>query len=241
MVARAAFRSQFKADPIRSRVWVVTFALASVFAPLFLGAAVGAIASGQMEFTERGEFAGSYASGWINGLSIFCGFFTVGMCAYTSATYMIRESKLAGQEELVFVWRTRALVTGVIMGVLAVGGLVLVAFAYPELWQGLFGRSWWLILASIGSGLFSLWAIFQVRVNLAMFGATITCSTVVIGWGLAQYPYLMPPYWTVSEAASPESVLELILIATAVGSVFLVPGLWLLFKIFKAEEVVEVN
>ena len=43
--AAYAFRSQAKSDTAKSQAWVFVFAFASVLAPLFLGAGVGAIAS----------------------------------------------------------------------------------------------------------------------------------------------------------------------------------------------------
>ncbi len=214
--------------------WRVAFALASVLAPLFLGVCVGAMASGEMQFDADGHFVGNHLSGWINSLSIFCGFFTVGLCAYTSATYMMRESVLSGDADLVDLWRTRALAVGTLMGVLALGGLLLAASRYPLLWQGLAGRGWPIILISMVSGVGSLRAIHRQRTNVAVIGVTVTCATVVIGWAVAQYPMLLPPYWTVTNSASPDSVLALILGVTGIGAMFLVPALVLLLKIFKS-------
>jgi len=84
-------------------------------------------------------------------------------------------------------------------------------------------------------GFVSLWAIAVRRNNLAVFGVSLTCGTFVVAWGMSQYPYILPPAWTAESSASPDPVLNLILIATAVGAVFLVPALVLLFMIFKSE------
>ena len=94
--AAYAFRSQLKSDPQyarQARLWVGLFGFASVLAPLFLGASVGAIASGQLAFDVDGNYQGSHLTGWINSLSVFIGFFTVGLCAYCTAAYMIREAQ----------------------------------------------------------------------------------------------------------------------------------------------------
>ena len=235
--AAYAFRSPLKSDRARSgHVWVVVFGLASVMAPFFLGTAIGALASGEMAFSDQKRFEGDYIWGWMNPLSIWCGLMTVGMCAYSAAVYMIRESRMAQETELESLWRIRALTVGTIAGVLALAGLLLVNQQYDELWSGIVGRGWPAVGLSLVAGTLSLVWIVKRRPNLAALGASMTCATVVVGWGLAQYPFLIPNAWHIEEAASPDSVLKLILIATGVGSIFLIPALILLFQIFKAEK-----
>ena len=146
-----------------------------------------------------------------------------------------RQPRVLPPRELVELWRRRALITGVGMGVLAMLGLILVATSYPALWQGLLQRGWPMIVISVVAGLYSLWAIYNRRINGAVIGVSLTCATVVLGWGCAQYPYLLPSVWTAEQAASPDNVLRLILISIGVGAVFLVPALYLLFRIFKSE------
>jgi cytochrome d ubiquinol oxidase subunit II len=55
----------------------------------------------------------------------------------------------------------------------------------------------------------------------------------VIGWGLAQYPYLVRPELTIFNSASPQNILVDIEIAVALGGVILIPSLILLLVIFK--------
>ena len=235
--AAFAFRSQLKSDPRAGRIWESTFALASVLTPLFLGASVGAIASGQLKIDDAGNYQGDYLFGWINSLSVFNGFFTVGLCAYCSATYMIREASQITEpidrKEMVSLWRKRALYTGSFMGVLAMTGLILVATSYPELWSGMLRRGWSMILLSMIAGCFSIWAIHHCLINSSVVGVSITCSCVVFGWGFAQYPDLLPGVWSAEQAASPTPVLRIILLATLIGSLFLIPSLYLLFRVFK--------
>ena len=59
-------------------------------------------------------------------------------------------------------------------------------------------------------------------------------TLIVWGWGLAQYPYLLPPDLTIEQAAAPRITLELILVALVVGAAVLFPSLFYLFRIFKA-------
>ena len=232
--AAFAFRSQLKSEPQRGRIWVAVFALASVAAPLFLGAGLGAVASGQLDFDGEGKFIGDPLFGWVNSLSVFTGFFAVGLCAYGAAAYMIREAHAAGDQELQQLWRRRALAVGLLMGVLAMAGLMLVALQYPVLREGMLRRAWPVIGVSLASGIFSLWAIYSGRINSGVIGASITSATVVMGWGVAQYPYLIPGVWSAEASASPVNVLRIILVCILVGAIFLLPSLYFLWCIFKA-------
>jgi cytochrome d ubiquinol oxidase subunit II len=54
-------------------------------------------------------------------------------------------------------------------------------------------------------------------------------ASVVAGWGVAQWPYLLPTTLKVSDAAAPSSTLSTLLVA-AVGAVLIVlPGFILLY------------
>lgn len=234
--AAYAFRSQLKSDQSKSRIWAIVFGLASVFAPFFMGAAIGAMASGELQFDSNGVWRGDYLFGWVNPLSMFSGFFNVGLGTFVAATYMIRESRLAAMEDIESIWRRRALWVGTLMGVLAISGLWLVWFSYPRLWEGMCLRGWPAIALSIAAGFVALWATAHQRINLAVAAVTLTCGTFVIAWGVSQYPFILPPAWSAESSASPDSVLNIMLIASAIGAVLLLPSLFLLFKIFKSEQ-----
>jgi len=56
---------------------------------------------------------------------------------------------------------------------------------------------------------------------------------ILLGWGLAQYPYLAVPDYTLSNAAGPQTTLRLVLIGLAAGAILLFPSLGYLFYVFK--------
>jgi cytochrome d ubiquinol oxidase subunit II len=58
-------------------------------------------------------------------------------------------------------------------------------------------------------------------------------SLIVVGWAASQYPWLLVPDYTIASAAAPRITLVLLLWAVTAGAVFLVPALWLLFRVFK--------
>jgi cytochrome d ubiquinol oxidase subunit II len=56
---------------------------------------------------------------------------------------------------------------------------------------------------------------------------------LLVGWGLAQWPYLIYPDVTLTDAAAPASTLRALLLTVPFGMALLLPSLWLLFAVFK--------
>jgi cytochrome d ubiquinol oxidase subunit II len=60
---------------------------------------------------------------------------------------------------------------------------------------------------------------------------------VLLGWGLAQHPYLVYPDVTFADAAAPLATIRFILLSLPVGALFLLPSLWLLYGVFRTKAV----
>jgi cytochrome d ubiquinol oxidase subunit II len=231
--AAFAFRS-YAVGAVRQQAgWGVAFALASTAAPFFLGAAFGAVASGNLAVTPRGGFTGNYVTDWLTPLALFNGFFTVGMCAYLAAVYLVREASQEGDAELAELWRQRALATGVWMGALALAGLAFLATEAPRLWRGFQQRAWPLVVATLMTGFFSLGALWWRRYTAAVAGVAATVATVLAACGVAQYPALVLPAITIEGAKAPKAVLWTMVGSIALGALVLLPSMGWLFVIFK--------
>jgi cytochrome d ubiquinol oxidase subunit II len=63
--------------------------------------------------------------------------------------------------------------------------------------------------------------------------ATLAVTAVLWWWAAAQYPYLLAPQLTISEAAAGRATLVAMLVSLVVGSLLLVPSLVLLFVVFQ--------
>jgi cytochrome d ubiquinol oxidase subunit II len=63
--------------------------------------------------------------------------------------------------------------------------------------------------------------------------AAAQVALIVIGWGAAQYPYLIRPELTIVNSAAPSNILLDLELAVAVGAVVLIPSLILLLVVFK--------
>jgi cytochrome d ubiquinol oxidase subunit II len=233
--AAYAFRSHAVASARQQAAWGAVFALTSTSAPFFLGAAVGAVASGKLAVTADGGFTGNYLTGWITPLAIFNGFFTVGMCAYVAAVFLAREAYVTNDADLTLIWRRRALVIGAAMGILAAAGLVFVAVDAPHLWTGFRERAWILVALSVATGLASLAALWRNWFRTAGVAVAATVATVVWGWALGQSPWLVPPAISIHSAKAGDVVLRLVAWSIAGGTLLLVPALAYLFYLFKTD------
>ena len=54
-------------------------------------------------------------------------------------------------------------------------------------------------------------------------------AAVVIGWGVAQWPYLLPTSLKVVDAAAPDATLVTILVVFVVAAIVILPSLGLLY------------
>jgi cytochrome d ubiquinol oxidase subunit II len=105
----------------------------------------------------------------------------------------------------------------------------------PLVRNGLMASSWALPLHLLTgvSAVTVLAALWFRRYRLARVAVGLQVSLIFWGWAMAQYPFLLPPNFTVSNSAAEASTLRLTLIALLVGAVILLPSLWYLFQIFK--------
>ncbi len=79
----------------------------------------------------------------------------------------------------------------------------------------------------------ALVALRRDRVRVARILAIATASLFVVGWGAAQYPYLLAPYLRIEDAAAPPVTLRVLVPILLAGVVVLLPCLWWLFRVFK--------
>lgn len=233
------FRSYGQGPQAERTVWEAIFAIASTGTPLFLGAAAGAIASGKLIIPDEGTSPTGFVVGWISPMAIFTGFYSVGMCAYLTAVFLTREASLMGDDQLTTIWRQRALSTGLWMGLLSFGGLVMVAIEASSLAEGFMSRGWPLVLASLVCGIGSLVEVWRLKCARAVVASAGAVTCVIWGWGISQYPVIIPPGITASQSKAPDNVLWMMLVVISFGAIFLLPALGYLFVLFKRGETKE--
>lgn len=206
----------------------VTFALSSILTPFALGACAGAIASGRVPV---GNAAGDPWSSWLNPTSLLVGTLAVASAAYVAAVYLAGDAKRSGMTELTQAFRKRALLSGALVGAIALTGpLVLHEDARP-LFDGLSsGAGLAAGFVSGAAGVLTLLLVYRERFEPARYSAAIAIAAIVAGWGLGQQPDFLPGL-TLEEAAAGDSTLKAMAIAIGVGMLILVPSLALLFRL----------
>ncbi|MFF0860286.1 cytochrome d ubiquinol oxidase subunit II [Nonomuraea sp. NPDC003560] len=222
---------------VSSRLWQrrlfgATFAFSSVVTPFFLGAAAGGIASGRVPpGVAKGDLVGS----WVNPTSMAVGALGVGTAAYLAAVYLTRDAQRGGQEDLAEEFRRRALGCGAVVGVLAAVSLLVLRADAPALFAELTtGRALPLLALSVLAGLASLVLLWRRAYLAVRLSAALAVTGLLWGWGVGQYPVLLPGL-TLDQAAATDAVLAASLGSLAVGAVLLVPSLWWLYATFQRE------
>jgi cytochrome d ubiquinol oxidase subunit II len=215
--------------------WGAVFASASLVTPVFLGIVCGAISSGRIRATEPLTFTGDVTS-WLSPFPISVGFLTLASFAFLAAVYLILETKDPGLREE---FRRDSLRTAGAIVFLSGLTLALAAADAPEFFRALTGRLWSipLVAANVAATVGAIVLLALRRYPLARACAAAQVSLLLIGWGMAQYPYLVRPDVTVFSAAASPRTLRFLLGALAAGAVLLFPAIFFLFRVFKWEAI----
>jgi cytochrome d ubiquinol oxidase subunit II len=223
----AAFAFRPVADGLRARRAAgAVFALSSVVTPFFLGAAGGAIASGRI---PAGNAAGDPWTSWLNPTSTLIGFLAIATCAYLAAVFLVADARRRSQPDLVAYFLRRATLAALAAGGLALAGIGVLRVDAPLLADELTRRGWPLVVASglLGTAALVLLRREAPRGTRVLAGGAVVAS--VWGWGVAQYPDILPGSLSLAAAAAPTGSLEALLVVFVVAAVVIAPSLGLLF------------
>jgi cytochrome d ubiquinol oxidase subunit II len=209
--------------------WGLVFSVSSVLAPLVLGVAVGALASGHLQGTTGGRAP----LAWLAPFPLSVGAFAAALFAYLAATYLAVEAEGALRDD----FRRRAVAAGVAVFLCALLSGALSAREAPLVFGGLTRRAWSLPfhVATGGAAVAAFALLLRGRVRAARAAAAAQVALIVAGWGASQYPYLIVPELTLASASAPRQVQVALLWALAAGALALFPSLYVLFRVFKGE------
>jgi cytochrome d ubiquinol oxidase subunit II len=151
------------------------------------------------------------------------------VAAYLASVYLVWEARRADDAQLVEYFRRRAVVSAVVAAVLAVIGLLVVRSEAPHVFEGLTSRALPLLILSVVCGAGALVLLVRQAARGARVLAVLAVAGIIGGWGVAQWPYILPETLTFSDAAAPEGTLTALLVATGLALVIVVPGFVLLY------------
>jgi cytochrome d ubiquinol oxidase subunit II len=220
-----AFRKEVSRLSLQ-RILGATFAFSSLVTPFFMGTVVGGIAAGQV---PPGASHASL-SAWTGTTSLLTGFLFVGACAYLAAVYLIGEAARRHDRRLETYFTRRAQAAGVVTGALSLVTLLELHHSDQALFSLLTGRALGLVILAALTGLAVLALLTAGRARGIRFLAALGVAAVVWGWGVAQYPALLPGTTvTLSDAGAPHATLAALVVLFAVIALLVGPSFVLLF------------
>jgi cytochrome d ubiquinol oxidase subunit II len=204
------------------------FGVSSLVTPFFMGTVVGAVASGRVPV---GNAAGDPVTSWLNAPSLVTGALFVATGAYLSAVFLVCDARRAGDEDLERYFSARAIVAALAAGALAVAAILVYHADARYIYDRLTSEGLPLVIVSglCGLGVLALLLRGGRRgLRVLAIGAVVA---VVWGWGVAQFPYLLPETLTISDGASASETLTQVLIVFGVAVVTVLPALGFLYTL----------
>ncbi len=217
-----------------ARLAGATFAVSSLVTPFFLGSIAGAVASGRVDPTTT-----TVGVSPLTITSVIGGILAVLTCTFLAGLFLTAEADRLGHRDLADSLRIRSLAVGVITGAAAMTAVVPLTVDAPTLADGLTGRAAPLIVLSAVAGAAALWLLHRARVRQARVAGVVAVASVVGGWGVAQYPWLLVDHTTLADGAGDRAALIGLLVATGAAAVLVLPPLVYLFRLADTNQVGE--
>ncbi len=214
------------------------FVYSSFLTPLFLGIIAGSAISRKIDF-DATDFMSAYIYSWCNWFSIAVGLFTVALCGFLAAIYLIGE---ATDENDVKRFIRKAKVLNAVA--FFCGGLVFLAAETSNIpmTQLIFGN-WVGITAVIAASLslILLWIVIaRGHKQIPRIFAAFQVSMILLSVGYTHYPnFIMgkgDKNLSLLTTHAPEKTIDTLGTALLVGSLFILPALTYLFYSFRGRQ-----
>jgi cytochrome d ubiquinol oxidase subunit II len=204
-----------------------TFAISSLLTPFFMGTVVGAIAAGNVPADGNGDAFSS----WLQPLPLLVGAIFVVGGAYLAAVFLVGDAHRAGDAGMERYFERRALGAAVVAGALAIAGLFLLDSEAGYVHDRLLDEGLPLVILSLLCGAAAIAALLRGGRRPLRPLAAGAFVAVIWGWGVAQFPYLLPTSLRIDQAAAPDATLTVVLIVFGAAAVLVLPSLFLLFTL----------
>jgi cytochrome d ubiquinol oxidase subunit II len=205
-----------------------TFAFSSLVTPFFMGTVIGAIAAGAVPANA------SHASlaAWTSPTALLAGFLFVAACGYLAAVYLVGEAARRGDRRMRAYFTRRAQAAAIVAGALSLATLAALHGSNPALYDRLTGRSLPFVVLAGVCGLAVIILLAAGRLTGVRGIAALGVAAVVWGWGVAQYPALLPgTAVTLSNAGAPNDTLVSLVVLFIVAALLIGPAFILLYSL----------
>ena len=210
------------------RAMGATFAVSSVLTPFFMGTVIGAIAAGNVPAQGNGDAF----STWLQPLPLLIGTMFVATGAYLAAVFLVGDARHGGgDEEMERYFERRALGAAVVAGAFAVAGLVALHAEARYVFDRLTSQGLPLVVLSLACGAVLLAVLLRGGRRPLRPLAAGAVIAVIWGWGVAQFPYLLPTSLRIDQAAAPGPTMTIIFIVFAAAAILVLPSLALLYTL----------
>jgi cytochrome d ubiquinol oxidase subunit II len=128
-------------------------------------------------------------------------------------------------------FRRRAVGAAVVAGVVAFAGIFVLRADAEYLFHGLTSRALPLVILSALCGLGALVLLHRTSHRGARVAAIGAVASIVVGWGVAQWEYMLPETLTVEQAAAPDGTIGAVIVATVLAVLLIFPAFGLLYRL----------
>ena len=174
---------------------------------------------------------GDPVDSWINPTSILGGVMAVTVGAFLAATYLVWDAKRLDEEPMVEYFRRRAVGAAVVAGVVSLVGIFVLKADAEYLFHGLTSRALPLVILSALCGSTALFLLTRASHKGARLAAIAAVASIVVGWGVAQWEYILPETLTVDQAAAPSGTIGAVIVAVVFAVLLIVPAFALLYRL----------
>ena len=204
------------------------FAFSSLLTPFFMGTVAGAIATGAVP----ADATRASLAAWTSPTALLAGFLFVAACGYLAAVYLVTEARRRGDRAMQAYFTRRVQAAAIVAGALSLAALLELQNSDPAVYARLTGRALPLVVLAGVCGLAVLALVTASRPKGSRIIAALGVAAVIWGWGVAQYPVLLPGTAVTLTSAGATQATFVALVVVAIAAVILVvPSFALLYSL----------
>ena len=204
------------------------FAFSSLLTPFFMGTVVGAIATGAVP----ADATRASLAAWTSPTALLAGFLFVAACGYLAAVYLVVEAERRGDRAMRAYFTRRVQVAAIAAGALSLAALLELQNSDPAVYARLTGRALPLVVLAGVCGLAVLVLVTAGRRRGPRIIAALGVAAVIWGWGVAQYPVLLPgTAVTLTNAGATQATFVALVVVAIAAVILVVPSFALLYSL----------